>query len=61
MLVVLKDWNWSNLRIMAVAGILVSVLMITPSADAVDALKTCSCLLKDCRYALSLSLVLFLP
>lgn len=51
MLVVLKDW--SNLRMMAVAGILVSVLMIIPSADAVDALKTCACLLKDCRIELA--------
>ncbi|KAL2345857.1 hypothetical protein Fmac_007142 [Flemingia macrophylla] len=47
MLDFLKDW--SNLRITAVAGILISVLMIIPSADAVDALKTCACLLKDCR------------
>ncbi|RDX69459.1 Violaxanthin de-epoxidase, chloroplastic, partial [Mucuna pruriens] len=51
MLVVLKDWI--NLRSMAVAGILVSILMITPSADAVDALKTCACLLKDCRIELA--------
>jgi len=61
MLVVLNDWNWNNLRMMGVAGILVSILMITPSADAVDALKTCACLLKDCRYAIALSIVLFLP
>ncbi|CAJ1961209.1 unnamed protein product [Sphenostylis stenocarpa] len=53
MLVVLKDWNWNNLRIMAVSGILVSMLMIIPSADAVDALKTCTCLLKDCRLELA--------
>ncbi|XP_014491647.1 violaxanthin de-epoxidase, chloroplastic isoform X1 [Vigna radiata var. radiata] len=53
MLVVLNDWNWNNLRIMGIAGILVSILMITPSADAVDALKTCACLLKDCRLELA--------
>jgi len=49
MLVVLKDWR--NSRIIEVAAILVSILMIVPSADAVDALKTCACLLKECRYA----------
>lgn len=59
MLVFLKDW--SNIRITAVAAILVSILMIIPPADAVDALKTCACLLKDCRYAIFLSLVLVLP
>ncbi|XP_047169327.1 violaxanthin de-epoxidase, chloroplastic [Vigna umbellata] len=53
MLVVLNDWNWNNLRIMGIAGLLVSILMITPSADAVDALKTCACLLKDCRLELA--------
>jgi len=49
MLFVLKDWR--NSRIIQVAAILVSILMIVPSADAVDALKTCACLLKECRYA----------
>jgi violaxanthin de-epoxidase len=49
MLVSLKDWR--NLRIMEVAGLLVCILMVVPSADAVDALKTCACLLKECRYA----------
>jgi violaxanthin de-epoxidase len=43
MLVVLEDWR--NSRIIQVAAILVSILMI------VDALKTCACLLKECRYA----------
>ncbi|KAL3030662.1 hypothetical protein AAZX31_03G232500 [Glycine max] len=51
MLVFLKDW--SNIRITAVAAILVSILMIIPPADAVDALKTCACLLKDCRIELA--------
>jgi violaxanthin de-epoxidase len=49
MLVSLKDWR--NLRIMEVAGLLVCILMVVPSADAVDALKTCACLLEECRYA----------
>ncbi|MED6156214.1 Violaxanthin de-epoxidase, chloroplastic [Stylosanthes scabra] len=36
-------------RTLEVASILVCVLIIIPSADAVDALKTCTCLLKECR------------
>ncbi|KAK7285850.1 hypothetical protein RJT34_20633 [Clitoria ternatea] len=51
MLVFLKDW--SHVRTMEVAGILVCIFMIIPSADAVDALKTCACLLKDCRAELA--------
>ncbi|CAL5194966.1 unnamed protein product [Lathyrus oleraceus] len=47
MLVSLHDWR--NLRIMELAGLLLCILMIVPSADAVDALKTCACLLKECR------------
>ncbi|XP_027349142.1 violaxanthin de-epoxidase, chloroplastic isoform X3 [Abrus precatorius] len=51
MLAFLKDWSY--LGTMEVAGILVFVLMIIPSADAVDALKTCTCLLKECRIELA--------
>ncbi|KAJ1414664.1 VDE lipocalin domain [Sesbania bispinosa] len=47
----IKDWSY--LRIMEVAGILVCILMIIPSADAVDALKTCACLLKECKIELA--------
>ncbi|CAL5196087.1 unnamed protein product [Lathyrus oleraceus] len=47
MLVSLHDWR--NLRIMELAGLLRCILMIVPSADAVDALKTCACLFKECR------------
>ncbi|KAI4302013.1 hypothetical protein L6164_035236 [Bauhinia variegata] len=52
MLVFLKDWS-SHLRLIEVAGILLCILMIAPSADAVDALKTCACLLKECRIELA--------
>ncbi|KAK7258586.1 hypothetical protein RIF29_24167 [Crotalaria pallida] len=48
MLVFLKDWSY-----MKVAGILVCILMIVPSANAIDALKTCTCLLKECRIELA--------
>lgn len=47
-IVFLKDWSY--LRFLEVAGILLSILIIIPSAEAVDALKTCACLLKECRY-----------
>lgn len=58
MLVVLEDWR--NSRIIQLVAILVSILMIVPSADAVDALKTCACLLKECRYAAIPPFFLFL-
>ncbi|CAL0301792.1 unnamed protein product [Lupinus luteus] len=48
MVVVLKDWSY-----MKVAGILACILMLVPSANAVDALKTCTCLLKECRIELA--------
>lgn len=41
--------EWSQLHFLKVAGLLVCALMVIPSASAVDALKTCSCLLKECR------------
>lgn len=47
-LIVLKEWK--QLHIMTVAGLLACAFMVVPSADAVDALKTCACLLKECRY-----------
>ncbi|KAF7825954.1 violaxanthin de-epoxidase, chloroplastic isoform X1 [Senna tora] len=47
----LKDWSYS--RVLEVAGILLSILIIIPSAHAVDALKTCACLLKECRIELA--------
>ncbi|KAE9593546.1 putative violaxanthin de-epoxidase [Lupinus albus] len=48
MLVVLKDWSYIK-----VAGILACILLLVPSANAVDALKTCTCLLKECRIELA--------
>ncbi|KAL3573773.1 hypothetical protein D5086_024386 [Populus alba] len=43
----LKERN--NLECLKLAGILLCALLVIPSADAVDALKTCTCLLKECR------------
>ncbi|XP_040373040.1 violaxanthin de-epoxidase, chloroplastic isoform X2 [Rosa chinensis] len=43
----------SQFHFMKVAGLLVCTLMVIPSANAVDALKTCSCLLKECRVELA--------
>ena len=39
---------------MKVVGLLACAFMVIPSANAVDALKTCACLLKECRYDLIL-------
>ncbi|CAH2038560.1 unnamed protein product, partial [Thlaspi arvense] len=36
-----------------VVGVLACAFLIVPSADAVDALKTCACLLKECRIELA--------
>ncbi|KAL2227835.1 UNVERIFIED_CONTAM: Violaxanthin de-epoxidase, chloroplastic [Sesamum indicum] len=48
-LVFWKKWSYVN-----TAAILVTLtLMIVPTADAVDALKTCACLLKECRLELA--------
>lgn len=41
--------EWSQLHFMKVAGLLLCTFMVMPSANAVDALKTCACLLKECR------------
>ncbi|KAJ4851295.1 Violaxanthin de-epoxidase, chloroplastic [Turnera subulata] len=43
----------SSLMFLKVAGILACTLLVIPSADAVDALKTCTCLLKECRIELA--------
>ncbi|KAK9292128.1 hypothetical protein L1049_020086 [Liquidambar formosana] len=45
--------QWSQLHFMKVAGVLAWAFLVIPSADAVDALKTCSCLLKECRVELA--------
>ncbi|KAF8402119.1 hypothetical protein HHK36_013071 [Tetracentron sinense] len=48
---VLKQWR--QVQFMAVAGVLACTFLVVPSADAVDALKTCACLLKECRVELA--------
>ncbi|CAN6714677.1 unnamed protein product [Malus baccata var. baccata] len=45
--------EWSQLHFMKVAGLLLCTFMVMPSANAVDALKTCACLLKECRVELA--------
>ncbi|VVA13050.1 PREDICTED: violaxanthin [Prunus dulcis] len=45
--------EWSRLHFMKVAGLLACTFMIMPSANATDALKTCACLLKECRVELA--------
>ncbi|MQM01092.1 hypothetical protein Taro_033843 [Colocasia esculenta] len=42
-----------QVRIIAVAGLLACTLLTVPSAGAADALKTCACLLKECRIELA--------
>ncbi|KAJ0079547.1 hypothetical protein Patl1_23011 [Pistacia atlantica] len=44
--------EWSRLQLMKVAGVLACMFLIIPSAGAVDALKTCTCLLRECRYSI---------
>ncbi|KAM7524406.1 hypothetical protein LguiA_014308 [Lonicera macranthoides] len=43
--------QWS--QFITVALILSGIFFVIPTADAVDALKTCSCLLKECRVELA--------
>ncbi|CAN6447024.1 unnamed protein product [Victoria cruziana] len=45
--------EWTHLRLMMAAGFLTFSLLFIPSANAVDALKTCVCLLKECRLELA--------
>ncbi|GFP95749.1 violaxanthin de-epoxidase chloroplastic [Phtheirospermum japonicum] len=44
-----KQWGYVNGAVI----LLTLALMIVPMADAVDALKTCTCLLKECRLELA--------
>lgn len=45
---------WKRWSYIGSAAVLLSLtLMIIPAADAVDALKTCACLLKECRLELA--------
>ncbi|KAK6911269.1 VDE lipocalin domain [Dillenia turbinata] len=45
--------KWCQLPVARIAGILACAFLVIPSADAVDALKTCACLLKECRLELA--------
>ncbi|CAM8945939.1 unnamed protein product [Rhodiola kirilowii] len=45
--------EWSQPHLLKVVGLLAFMLLVVPSAEAVDALKTCSCLLKECRIELA--------
>lgn len=38
-----------------VAAVTACIFLVIPAADAVDALKTCSCLLKECRYCIQIA------
>ena len=41
---------WKKRSYVEGAAVVVALaLMMSPSAEAVDALKTCTCLLKECR------------
>ncbi|XP_030949707.1 violaxanthin de-epoxidase, chloroplastic-like isoform X3 [Quercus lobata] len=57
--IVLKEWR--HLHFMKVVGLLACAFMVIPSANAVDALKTCTCLLKECRMQLTLMQRITLP
>ncbi|XP_050225339.1 violaxanthin de-epoxidase, chloroplastic [Mercurialis annua] len=45
--------NSRQFQHLEVAALVACALIIIPSADAVDALKTCTCLLKECRLELA--------
>lgn len=44
--------DWSRQQLIQVASMVAVLLVAIPSAGAVDALKTCACLLRECRYAI---------
>lgn len=41
--------RWKQSHFMVLVGLLACTFVVIPSAGAVDALKTCACLLKECR------------
>lgn len=48
--IVAKEWR--KMQVYVATGLVVcTFMMMVPSADAVDALKTCVCLLNECRYS----------
>lgn len=50
-------WNimeqWQQAQTVAIVGVLSYALLFIPSVDAADTLKTCACLLKECRVELA--------
>lgn len=50
-------WNimkqWRQAQTIAIVGVLSYALLAIPPADAADTLKTCACLLKECRVELA--------
>lgn len=47
---ILITWKKQWSQYTKVAIVLIFTLFLVPNADATDALKTCACLLKECRY-----------
>lgn len=45
--------QWRQAQVMTIIGLLTYSVLTIPSADAVDSLKTCACLLKECRVELA--------
>ncbi|XP_062184186.1 violaxanthin de-epoxidase, chloroplastic isoform X2 [Phragmites australis] len=45
--------KWGKVQLVAMTGLMACAVLVVPSADAVDALKTCTCLLKECRIELA--------
>ncbi|KAI3423368.1 VDE domain-containing protein [Psidium guajava] len=45
--------EWSQQHVTKLAALAACTFLIIPSAEAVDALKTCACLLKECRIELA--------
>ncbi|BAF14506.1 violaxanthin de-epoxidase, chloroplastic [Oryza sativa Japonica Group] len=45
--------EWSRSHLVTMTGLVACAVLVVPSADAVDALKTCTCLLKECRIELA--------
>ncbi|XP_068660567.1 violaxanthin de-epoxidase, chloroplastic-like [Aristolochia californica] len=45
--------HWKQVKIIALSGLLTFAIWAVPPADAIDALKTCTCLLKECRVELA--------
>ncbi|KNA17540.1 hypothetical protein SOVF_078990 [Spinacia oleracea] len=51
--VIPKKWNLLKLKVVEVTAIVACTFFVMSSAQAVDALKTCTCLLKECRIELA--------